>query len=260
MESGAFMKKAIIMVTLIFSIGLANRQDFPAIGIPEAYSSLPKKTASNLSLKAYSSAWFNIQYTCPTGWTITDTTNQGNMFIHLTVTSPDYLATISLSAVKMNTAIEATYWGGFGCFTTAVIANKSSYPYMPGIYAAMDTLWSNGVRYKGIQIKFNSSAGYNTIGTTYTGSMDCSAICFNYYTSISDYDKNSDSYLLHWKNFVFYSSTILSKQQGLNELSIIKPNLLRENKVDVLGRSATNCNASQMFIEQGGTLKQVMKK
>jgi len=255
------MKKAIIAVVLVSSLALANSNSFPKIGIPSAYSSLAKKSSSNLALTSYSSAWFNIQYTCPTGWTITDTTNTGNMFMELTVSNPNLIATITISAAKMNTITEASELGSWYCFGFAYNTYRvNASLYMPAINEIVDTIVT-GVNFKNLQVMASYASGaYTVVGSVCTEAKDSSCIEFEYYTSVSDNLINSPSYLQNWNNVSFYSPTSLSKQQSINALAIIKPTLLKENSVDILGRTAPNFNASQMIVEPHGLLKQVIKK
>jgi hypothetical protein len=89
------MKKAGIFVFAI--IIAANANDDLIKIVNGTLNHNLAKTKSTMALTSYSSSYFNLNYVCPTGWTITDTVNIGSS-ITLTVTSNNYLPTITISA------------------------------------------------------------------------------------------------------------------------------------------------------------------
>jgi hypothetical protein len=167
---------------------------------------LSKKAAPTAT--SYVSSYFNVSYTCPSGWTITafDSTPTG---FSLTVTK-SLMTNIHIQGRKFLTATEAQNYNNRTCFITAKVAYNASNGKMPGIYSIWDTSYISGISSVGINLKYAMDVNniYQSQCHNASESFSIYQQEYWYFTTISDYSANNVEYSQHWMNLNFYNTTM----------------------------------------------------
>lgn len=211
---------------------------------------LAKTKKSELALTSYSSANFNITYTCPTGWTISqiDTVNSGGE-VQLTIQSNNYLPQILVASSNFALNIYAQNYARAVGFATIGIAYNNSQGYMPGIYFYYDTSYSNGLSEHEVQVKENSSTGsYTEVITCFSEVMNYTCHTVLYFATLADFNTNSSVYLQHWKNTTFFNSALVKQTE--NGMLANKNEVFKKGNFDVLGR-INPIDTRQIYIANG---------
>lgn len=224
-----------IMFALIFTthaLNLTNKEEILKASFSEstnANGGLSKKSVT--ASTAYNSSYFNVSYTCPTGWTITTFDSTPNSF-SLTISKP-LRSNVYISGKRFATALEASYYNDVSLFTTAKIAFNNSNDKMPAIYSLWDTTYSTGIKSAGINMKYaidtnnqfqNQCFNVSESKSNYQHEIWC-------FTTVSDYTANSAEYSQHWFNVTFESTTLA--KQAADELRSYQPFVLTNNTIRV---------------------------
>lgn len=233
------MRSIITICTIIFSlipsvdaIDSMSKEELLRAGLFES-TNTNKGLAKNASPTAtsYNSSYFNVSYTCPTGWTITAFDSTPNTF-SLTVTK-SLRSNIHINGRRLTTTFEASAYNYVSLFTTAKIAFNASNGKMPGIYSIWDTTYTTGINSVGINMKYALDANNVYQSQCFNASESKSNFQHEiwYFTTVSDYVANNTEYSQHWLNLTF-GTTALSKQVAVASMPS-NPFVLTNNTLKV---------------------------
>jgi hypothetical protein len=250
-----------IVVAFIFSFCLmvSAKDLFNDLAAKMAFENNGLAKKQVISATSYSSNYFNVDYICPAGWTITgfdSSASQATLVVTDAASS-----TVIISCHKFDSPAIALLWNQSTCFSTGLIAYRSSNEYsgkMPGIYNMWDTTYiASEIHATSINLKYRfDEATIIYLSQCHNTSESFSIYQHEYFlfTSADDYEANSSEYSQHWFNLTFKSLTsglapapiVLNKQNNdlrlIGDRVIINSDEQRKIKAsvfDLLGRNIT---------------------
>lgn len=164
MQSG-LCSKAIFLIVVMFIVNIYSFEDM-------SNNSLQKKT---VSITKYSNDVTNFEFTCPSGWVITDTTlflnnYEGNTCVILELSNPKYYAKLQIYTSKHSSRFNAFSSASFNSFALLAQATKNSnISYGPYIMLVLDTVLNS---IKSQELVMLEMKGENSFGDGYTISKE----------------------------------------------------------------------------------------
>lgn len=144
---------------------------------------------------------YSLYFTEPAGWSAATPVVTANGALSISLTSQSLSGMAEIFAWRFDNEDLAYGNGFFRTFRSIGFANSLS-DYMSGIYDIGDTV-VNGIAYCNVQTKTQTVAGtYDYIMVTFTQSAGIYSHEATFYTTVGDWNTNSDSYMACWNNLL----------------------------------------------------------
>lgn len=223
-------------------------------------SKLENNTRSNVLFKnsatqavySYRSTYFNVNYTCPSGWSITSVDTTPDTYF-LTVQRPAYYDILVFGS-RCETSREAKFFNYSSNYASIKVCYNGSQGKMPGVYDIFDTTYATSnitmVRSK-IKYYKTSTTSYTDIGVTYTENLGIFQHGILYMVPITEYTNYDTSYTKSWFNLLFAdyknigiertvlaktSSNIMTTANGIATLTLADQQQVKLDLYNIQGR------------------------
>lgn len=167
-------------------------------------SALSKGSASAVvSQSQYSSANYNVSFTCPAGWTITAIDSVANrVLLNVSKTGRN---SVLIYVTKHATADEAVYWDAYSTWLGVRTAYGAS-TTAPYVMVATDTL-AAPYHLSYVQLEYDVQAGTRVYDLV-AASKGVFSQFVAYSATAADYDANSADYDAIWDGMNFYDDVV----------------------------------------------------